>query len=101
MAPFGLRRRQFGFTRRGNRRAKYDSTNSTSLARVRLPAATSSFSTSLIPAASEAFASRIGTMSVNPRLRLDVLNVVRERELVHRAVVDLHSAALAAPAIQP
>jgi hypothetical protein len=40
-------------------------------------------------------------LSINPRLRLDVFDVVGEREIVHRAIVDLHLAALSAPAVEP
>src|SRR5689334_25363450 len=39
--------------------------------------------------------------SVNPRLGLDVLNVVGECELVDRAIVDPDGAALPAPTIEP
>src|SRR4051812_16174061 len=39
--------------------------------------------------------------SIHSSLGFDVLNVVSERELVHRAVVDLGGAALAAPAVEP
>src|SRR4029079_16298170 len=39
--------------------------------------------------------------SVNAFLRLNVLDVVCERELVDRAIVDLHFAPLAAPAFEP
>src|SRR5438270_7871289 len=39
--------------------------------------------------------------SVHPRLRLDVVNIVGERELVHWPIVDFYAAALAAPAVEP
>src|SRR5690606_19462709 len=39
--------------------------------------------------------------SVDPLLRRDVLVVVGQRVLVHRAVIDPHRAALAAPAVEP
>src|SRR5690606_41262905 len=42
-----------------------------------------------------------GAESIHPLLRLDILDVVRQRVLVHRAVVDPHLAALSAPAVEP
>src|SRR5690554_4938712 len=39
--------------------------------------------------------------SIHSLLRLDVLDIVGERVFVHRAVIDPHLAALAAPAVEP
>ena len=42
-----------------------------------------------------------GGQSIYPLLRRDGLDVVRQRELVDRAVVDLHRPTFAAPAVHP